>query len=103
MIRRGWLRPYLDARSKSEQFEYVHAGRLTSISVGAVRSGLADGIRRSTRGALVTGAASGIGRSAARALARRGYDVAINYRRSEGPAREVAAEAAKLGAAVARR
>jgi len=48
---------------------------------------------------LVTGAASGIGRSAALALARAGYDVAINYRSSDGPAREVAAEAAKAGAA----
>ena len=31
------------------------------------------------RAALVTGAASGIGRAAALALARAGYDVAINY------------------------
>jgi 3-oxoacyl-[acyl-carrier protein] reductase len=49
--------------------------------------------------ALVTGAASGIGRSAALALARGGYDVAINYSRSDGPAREVAAEAERAGAA----
>jgi 3-oxoacyl-[acyl-carrier protein] reductase len=48
---------------------------------------------------LVTGAASGIGRSAALALAHAGYDVAINYSRSEGPARAVAAEAGKAGAA----
>ena len=48
--------------------------------------------------ALVTGAASGIGAAAALALARAGYDVAINYSRSAGPAREVAAAAAKLGA-----
>jgi 3-oxoacyl-[acyl-carrier protein] reductase len=47
---------------------------------------------------LVTGAASGIGRSAVLALAHAGYDVAINFSRSEGPAREVAAEAAKAGA-----
>jgi 3-oxoacyl-[acyl-carrier protein] reductase len=48
---------------------------------------------------LVTGAASGIGRAAALALARAGHDVAINYRSSEAPAREVAAAAAKEGAA----
>ena len=49
--------------------------------------------------ALVTGAASGIGAAAVLALARAGYDVAINYSRSDGPARAVAAEAAqKLGA-----
>jgi 3-oxoacyl-[acyl-carrier protein] reductase len=48
---------------------------------------------------LVTGAASGIGRSAALALARAGHDVAINFSRSEAAAREVAAEAAKAGAA----
>ncbi len=50
------------------------------------------------KAALVTGAASGIGRSAVIALARAGYDVAINYSRSDGPAREVADEAQKLGA-----
>jgi len=48
--------------------------------------------------ALVTGAASGIGRSAVLALARAGYDVAINYSRSEQAAKDVAAEAQKLGA-----
>jgi len=48
--------------------------------------------------ALVTGAASGIGRSVALALARSGYDVAINYSRSESAAQSVAAEAAKSGA-----
>jgi 3-oxoacyl-[acyl-carrier protein] reductase len=41
--------------------------------------------------ALVTGAATGIGRSAAVALAAAGYDVAINYSRSEQAARETAA------------
>ena len=50
------------------------------------------------KAALVTGAASGIGRSAVLALARAGYDVAINYSRSDTAAREVAAEAEKLGA-----
>lgn len=48
--------------------------------------------------ALVTGAATGIGRSAVLALARAGYDVALNYSSSETAARETAAEAGKLGA-----
>jgi 3-oxoacyl-[acyl-carrier protein] reductase len=53
----------------------------------------------STKAALVTGAATGIGRSAVLALARAGYDVAINYASSEKAARETAAEAGKLGVA----
>jgi 3-oxoacyl-[acyl-carrier protein] reductase len=48
--------------------------------------------------ALVTGAATGIGRSAALALARAGYDVAVNYASSEAAARDTAAEAERLGA-----
>ena len=52
----------------------------------------------SRKAALVTGAATGIGRSAALALARAGYDVALNYSSSEKAARETAAEAEKLGA-----
>jgi len=48
---------------------------------------------------LVTGAATGIGRSAALALAHAGYDVAINYSRSEAAARETARDAEKAGAA----
>jgi 3-oxoacyl-[acyl-carrier protein] reductase len=48
--------------------------------------------------ALVTGAASGIGAAAVLALAGAGYDVAINYSRSDGPARETADAAQKLGA-----
>jgi 3-oxoacyl-[acyl-carrier protein] reductase len=48
--------------------------------------------------ALVTGAATGIGRSAVLALARAGYDVALNYSSSEAAARETAADAEKLGA-----
>ncbi len=48
--------------------------------------------------ALVTGAATGIGRSAVLALARAGYDVAVNYSSSEKAARETAAAAEKLGA-----
>ena len=50
------------------------------------------------KAALVTGAANGIGAAAAIALARAGYDVAINYSRSEDAARGVAAEAEKAGA-----
>lgn len=48
--------------------------------------------------ALVTGAATGIGRSAVLALARAGYDVAINYSRSEDAARRTEAEARAAGA-----
>jgi 3-oxoacyl-[acyl-carrier protein] reductase len=47
---------------------------------------------------LVTGAATGIGRSALLALARAGYDVALNYSSSEAAARETAAQAGKSGA-----
>jgi 3-oxoacyl-[acyl-carrier protein] reductase len=53
----------------------------------------------SRRVALVTGAATGIGRSAVLALARAGFDVGINYSRSETEARDTAAEAERLGAA----
>ena len=52
----------------------------------------------STKAALVTGAATGIGKSAVLALARAGYDVAVNYSSSEAAARETAAQAGKLGA-----
>ena len=48
--------------------------------------------------ALVTGGATGIGRSAVLALARAGYDVAINYASSAQAAQQVAAEAQALGA-----
>ena len=50
------------------------------------------------KAALITGAANGIGRAAALALASAGYDVAINYSRSDDQAREVKAEAEKRGA-----
>src|SRR5580658_8171867 len=53
----------------------------------------------SRRVALVTGAATGIGRSAVLALARAGFDVGINYSRSEAEARDTAAAAERLGAA----
>jgi 3-oxoacyl-[acyl-carrier protein] reductase len=52
----------------------------------------------SRKAALVTGAATGIGRSAVLALARAGFDVALNFSSSEAAARETAAEAHKLGA-----
>ena len=51
----------------------------------------------STKAALVTGGATGIGRSAVLALARAGYDVAVNYSSSEAAARATAGEAARLG------
>ncbi|MDB5964111.1 MAG: family oxidoreductase [Polaromonas sp.] len=49
--------------------------------------------------ALVTGGATGIGKSAVLALAKAGYDVAINYGSSAAAAKATAAEAEKLGAA----
>ena len=52
----------------------------------------------SRKAALVTGGATGIGRSAVLALARAGFDVAVNYSSSETAARETAAGAEKLGA-----
>jgi 3-oxoacyl-[acyl-carrier protein] reductase len=48
--------------------------------------------------ALVTGASTGIGRSAAIALASNGYDVVINYSRSEEAAKITAREADAAGA-----
>ena len=48
--------------------------------------------------ALVTGGATGIGRSAVLALARAGYDFAINYASSAKAAQATAAEAEALGA-----
>jgi 3-oxoacyl-[acyl-carrier protein] reductase len=50
------------------------------------------------RAALVTGSATGIGAAAAIALARAGYDVAVNYSRSEEAARATAAECEAAGA-----
>jgi 3-oxoacyl-[acyl-carrier protein] reductase len=50
------------------------------------------------RAALVTGAATGIGRAAAIALAAAGFDVAINYSRSEKEAAETAQQAQAKGA-----
>jgi 3-oxoacyl-[acyl-carrier protein] reductase len=48
--------------------------------------------------ALVTGAATGIGRSAALALARNGYNVVINFSRSEEAAKSTAQDAEASGA-----
>jgi len=50
------------------------------------------------RKALVTGGATGIGRSTVLALARQGFDVAVNYATSAGAAKAVVAEAQALGA-----
>ncbi|MBI3079021.1 MAG: SDR family oxidoreductase [Deltaproteobacteria bacterium] len=50
------------------------------------------------RVALITGSASGIGRSAALALARRGYNLVINYSRSEAAAKATVADAEAAGA-----
>jgi 3-oxoacyl-[acyl-carrier protein] reductase len=48
--------------------------------------------------ALITGGATGIGRSAVLALARNGYNVVINYSRSEDAAKSTARDAAAAGA-----
>jgi 3-oxoacyl-[acyl-carrier protein] reductase len=48
--------------------------------------------------ALVTGAATGIGRSAAVALARNGYNVVVNFSRSEDAAKITARECESVGA-----
>lgn len=50
------------------------------------------------RTVLVTGAGRGIGRSSVLAFARAGFDVAVNYSRSESAARAVAEEAERAGA-----
>src|SRR4029453_18604209 len=48
--------------------------------------------------ALVTGASTGIGRSAALALAKNGYDVVVNFSRSEDAAKRTVSDAEALGA-----
>jgi len=53
---------------------------------------------QSRKVALVTGAATGIGRAAAVALAEAGFDVVINYSRSEQAARTTAEQAHAKGA-----
>jgi 3-oxoacyl-[acyl-carrier protein] reductase len=47
--------------------------------------------------ALITGASTGIGRSAAVALAKNGYDIVINYSRSEDAAKTTARKAEAVG------
>ncbi len=47
---------------------------------------------------LVTGGGRGIGRASVRAFAQAGFDVVVNYSRSEAAAKEAAAEAEHLGA-----
>lgn len=46
---------------------------------------------------LITGASRGIGAACALRCAREGYDVALNYRRDDGAARQVAAQVERLG------
>ena len=48
--------------------------------------------------ALVTGSATGVGRACVLQFARRGYNVVVNYSRSEKEAEETAADAESLGA-----
>src|SRR5512134_2872832 len=67
-------------------------------AVCATQQPCGEGPMAARRVGLVTGAATGIGRSAAVALARTGFDVAINYSRSEAEARATAAQAEKAGA-----
>jgi len=50
------------------------------------------------KAAIVTGSATGVGAATALALARRGYDVLINYSRSEREARESEAACREAGA-----
>lgn len=50
------------------------------------------------KAALVTGGATGIGSAASVALARAGFDVAVNYSRSSNSAAETAAQCEKAGA-----
>jgi 3-oxoacyl-[acyl-carrier protein] reductase len=50
--------------------------------------------------ALVTGSATGVGRACVLQFAGRGYDVVVNYSRSEAEAIETAADAKKIGAEV---
>lgn len=74
------------------------AGAMARWRDGAVQHLPGEQILANKRVGLVTGAATGIGRSAAVALARAGFDVAINYSRSEAAAKETEAHARQAGA-----
>ena len=50
------------------------------------------------KAAIVTGSATGVGAATALALARRGYDVLINYSRSEAQAKQSQAACREAGA-----
>lgn len=50
--------------------------------------------------ALITGSATGVGSACALRFARRGFNVVVNYSRSEAEARQTAAEAEQIGADV---
>lgn len=52
-----------------------------------------------TRAAIITGGGTGVGRSTALLLAERGYDVAINYRKSKDEAESTGKEIEALGRA----
>ena len=59
--------------------------------------GAERGLGGSARRVLVTGASRGIGRAIALALARDGFDVALNYHRAKAQAEAACAEIAALG------
>jgi 3-oxoacyl-[acyl-carrier protein] reductase len=78
-------------------FDYIliHSHRRQRTAGGFTKE---DFMAAATKAALVTGGSSGIGKSAVLALAKAGYDVAINFSSSEAAAKETAREATALGA-----